>query len=107
MSITIQQCTDCATRLFPARLRCPVCGSAALAPADAVTAVVEQVTTLADGTRLATLRYDDGPALIARLTGGGEPGDELPLTSDPQALPGHAYVPTTTFGEESLEEESR
>lgn len=107
MSISIQQCMDCATLLFPARLRCPNCGSAALAPATAAAAVVEQVTTLADGTRLATLRHDGGPALIARLTGGGEPGDELPLTSDPQSPPGYAYVPAMTTGEESLEEESR
>ncbi|UKA56619.1 hypothetical protein LFT45_10425 [Arthrobacter sp. FW305-BF8] len=56
---------------------------------------VEQSTTLADGTVLATLSIHRGPMVVARLTGSGaQPGQSLPLTNDPNAGSGvHAYLP--------------
>jgi uncharacterized OB-fold protein len=95
MSAAIQQCLDCEARLFPLRLLCPSCGGGSLGPALIETGTIEQTTTLHDGTVLATVRPDGGPALIARLTGPAAPGEPVLLTNDPDAGPGHAFVPFT------------
>ncbi|GAA3677205.1 hypothetical protein GCM10023081_14370 [Arthrobacter ginkgonis] len=95
MSATIQQCLDCTTLLFPLRLLCPSCGGGRLGPATIEAGTIEHATTLHDGTVLATVRSDGGPALIARLTSPAAAGETVFLTNDPDAGPGHAFVPFT------------
>jgi len=93
MSAAIQQCLDCDIRLFPLRLLCPSCGGGRLGRAMVETGTIEQATTMHDGTVLATIRPDGGPALIARLTAPATPGEAVVLTNDPDAGPGHAFIP--------------
>lgn len=105
MSAIIQACLSCETLLFPARLFCPCCGQENFAPVSAGHGIVEQTTRLAGGTVLATLTIEDGPKVIARVTGGdAEPGQRLPLTNDPNATSGvHAYIPVhPTVNEDQL-----
>ncbi|TLM87084.1 Zn-ribbon domain-containing OB-fold protein [Pseudarthrobacter sp. NamE5] len=95
MSAVVQECRNCRSLLFPARLFCPVCGEDSFSTVAAEDGTVEQTTTLSDGTVLATLGINGGLRLIARLTGSApEPGQRVPLTNDPVAGSGaNAYIP--------------
>jgi uncharacterized OB-fold protein len=65
--LQIQRCTSCAAHWFPDRLRCPDCGGA-LQHTGAGEGRVEEQTTLrrTSGARLASVRLDAGPVVIAR-----------------------------------------
>lgn len=99
MSATVQQCTSCKRLLFPERLFCPYCGGDSFSTAAAHHGTVEQTTSLADGSVLATLRIDQGPKVVARLIGtDAKPGQSLPLSNEPSAGPGaYAYIPAHTI----------
>ncbi|TLM86271.1 hypothetical protein FDW83_00445 [Pseudarthrobacter sp. NamE2] len=103
MSAVVQECRNCRSLLFPARLFCPVCGEDSFSTVAAETGTIEQTTTLSDGIVLATVALDGGLRLIARLTGSeAEPGQSVPLTNDPVAGSGaNAYIPIhTTLNED-------
>ena len=51
--------------VFPERLLCPVCGSSEWHSEESHIAEVEAVTDLADGARIADVRLDAGPRVIA------------------------------------------
>jgi uncharacterized OB-fold protein len=55
--------------VFPERLLCPVCGSSEWHSGESPIAEVEAVTDLADGTRIASVRLDAGPLVIAHPDG--------------------------------------
>ena len=95
MSAMVQECRHCRSLLFPARLFCPVCGEDSFSTVAAENGIVEQTTTLSDGTVLATVSLNGGLRVIARLTGSAaEPGQSVPLANDPVAGSGaNAYVP--------------
>ena len=96
MSLSVQECAACQARLFPARLFCPVCGGDSFRGVEVDRGTVEESSTMADGTVLATLELDGGSRVIARLSGTrGEPGLSVPLTHSRNAGPGvHAYIPS-------------
>jgi uncharacterized protein len=64
---------------FPPRLLCPVCGSAEWEAGDEAAGRVEHVTELASGARLADVRLDSGPRVIAPVDAGVEPGSRVSL----------------------------
>ena len=99
MSAVMQECTTCRRLLFPARLFCPYCGGDSFSTTAAHHGTVEQTTSLADGTILATLSIDNGPKVIARLIGSdAKPGQGLPLSNSPSAGSGaYAYIPAHTI----------
>jgi len=80
--VAIPTCADCGRGLFPARLRCPSCGSERFESVSTVQAKLEETTTLlhvagrADSTpvRLGVVVTDAGVRLVARLTHAVEPG---------------------------------
>ena len=68
--LQIQRCPACDTSWFPDRLRCPTCGG----PLNRIAAgagTVEERTTLRrqNDTKIASVRLDAGPVVIARLIG--------------------------------------
>ncbi|VVJ18416.1 Uncharacterised protein [Amycolatopsis camponoti] len=102
MSVTVQNCRTCGGRWFPARLMCPRCGSADLAPVGVERGVVEQLTHLGDVV-IASVACDPEPLLVARLHGPVEPGDVVELTDDPGASGRPvAFVPPISLPREEL-----
>jgi uncharacterized OB-fold protein len=74
--LQIQRCGRCGTSAFPDRLWCPGCGAANLSHRPAGPGRVEEETTLRrppataaqdESVRLATVRLQAGPLVIARL----------------------------------------
>lgn len=106
MTAIIQRCLDCDTRLFPPRLLCPSCGGNQLGPSTVDSGTVEQSTTLADGTIVATVRPDGGPILIARLIGSTDVGTHVALTNESDTGSGHAYVPNPVTTHKTSREDS-
>ena len=94
MSVTVQKCQKCEGRWFPARLMCPRCGGADLAPVTVERGVVEQLTHLGDVV-IASVACDPEPRLVARLFGPAEAGDVVDLTDrpDPSSDRPVAFVP--------------
>lgn len=76
-------CDDCGTARWPPRVRCSVCGGATCTPADGSHGAVEQTTDVAGDppVRLATVRLDVGPVVIARVTDAAE-GDRVVVVLD-------------------------
>ncbi|MFF2840794.1 zinc ribbon domain-containing protein [Paenarthrobacter sp. NPDC057981] len=99
MSVLIQQCRSCRTELFPARLFCPVCGNDGFSDVYQDQATIEETTMLASGGILATLRFDSGLRVIARLTGTETArGQRVALTNDPYgADSAAAFVPNPSY----------
>ncbi|MGY0488679.1 Zn-ribbon domain-containing OB-fold protein [Streptomyces sp. WG-D5] len=95
MSVTVQKCQECGGQWFPARLMCPRCGGADLAPVKVERGVVEQLTHLGDVV-VASVACDPEPLLVARLFGPVEPGDVVELTDrpDPSSDRPVAFVPS-------------
>jgi uncharacterized OB-fold protein len=66
--------------VFPPRLLCPVCGERAWADRVVGGATVEETTRVASpDVRLAAVRTDFGPRIIARLADGAATGDRVEL----------------------------
>jgi uncharacterized protein len=70
--------------VFPMRLLCPVCGSSEWSGEESAGGVVELVTELASGARLADVRLDSGPLVIAAVEAGVSPGSRVSLAVDEQ-----------------------
>jgi uncharacterized OB-fold protein len=64
--------------VWPPRVLCPVCASGEWSSEPAEAGVVEEVTEVA-GTRIASVRTDAGPRVVARLEGELGPGDRVAL----------------------------
>lgn len=84
MSVTVQSCQKCGGQWFPARLLCPRCGGADLAPVSVERGAVEQLTHLGDVV-IASVACDPEPLLVARLHGLVAPSDVVELTDRPDA----------------------
>lgn len=73
--LAVSVCRACGRTLFPSRVLCPGCGGASWRREPAEEGVVEEVTVAGDAggapVRLATVRLDSGPVVVAGL------GDEL------------------------------
>ncbi|KUN29673.1 hypothetical protein AQJ23_02635 [Streptomyces antibioticus] len=82
MSVLVQNCRTCGGQWFPARLLCPRCGGADLAPRSIERGTVEQLTHLGDVV-IASVACDPEPLLVARLHGPVEVGDVVELTDRP------------------------
>ncbi|MDH6514058.1 putative OB-fold protein [Streptomyces sp. SAI-208] len=102
MSVTVQNCRTCGGQWFPARLLCPRCGGADLAPRSVERGVVEQLTHLGDVV-IASVACDPEPLLVARLHGPVEVGDVVELTDRPEPS-GRcvAFVPPSGIPREEL-----
>jgi uncharacterized OB-fold protein len=87
--ITVYVCGSCSRPVFPARLLCPRCGSREWERVS-----VQQGTILATTstrkrviverlieTRIAEVRTDAGPIVVARLHATGEPGEKVRLAT--------------------------
>jgi uncharacterized OB-fold protein len=66
---------------WPPRLLCPACASGEWSSVAAEAGVVEEVTEVA-GTRIASVRTDRGPRVVARLEGAAQPGARVTLRID-------------------------
>lgn len=94
MSINIQECTTCLTRYFPQRLMCRKCSDSKFRTVEVNTGQVEERTTLADGSALATVRIGDDVRVVAQLRPETGSGDAVVLIDQGDLEPGQAYVPT-------------
>ncbi len=81
MSFTIPMCSACGGAVFPPRALCPRCGGRAWTTAEAATGTVEELTER-DGTRIASVRTDLGPVVIARAASEAERGGVVELGGD-------------------------
>lgn len=96
MSITVQRCTSCAALHFPARLICPECAKNVFEATEVKNAVVDETTTTADGTVLATVRAGNHLRVIARLIAPAPAGTEVGLTHSPEISKAQAFVPAAS-----------
>jgi uncharacterized OB-fold protein len=85
--LRITVCVGCGTAAWPPRARCPVCGSGDWSVGDGSRGRAEQTTdVVGDPTvRLATVRLDAGPVVVARADGVAA-GATVTLQSDDGAL---------------------
>jgi uncharacterized OB-fold protein len=86
----IQQCKLCGRCWFPERLRCPHCGSRAFGRIAAGPGTVQEVTGRPEAPeRLGSIRLDAGPAVIAALKNGIDPGARVAMEADRGRLVAH------------------
>jgi uncharacterized OB-fold protein len=81
VSFTLPVCSACGDAVFPPRALCPRCGGRTWTTAEAATGTVEELTER-DGTRIASIRTDLGPVVIARVKSKVERGSVVELDSD-------------------------
>jgi uncharacterized OB-fold protein len=81
VSFTLPVCADCGRAVFPPRAICPHCGGRTWTRAQTATGTVEELTER-DGTRIASVRTDLGPVLVARADATVERGDVVALDAD-------------------------
>jgi uncharacterized protein len=63
----VTACADCGHAVHPPRILCPACGGARWRPVAVAEGCAEEVTRdEASGVRLASVRTDRGPRVIAR-----------------------------------------
>jgi uncharacterized OB-fold protein len=85
--LTVEACRQCGHAAHPPRLLCPVCAACDWRPERAGEGLVEEVTLLhgagqpagRDERRLAAVRLERGPRVVARLAAGVEEGDRVAL----------------------------
>jgi len=106
-AFTVRACAACDHAVYPPRILCPRCGGAAWKRRIADSGVVEELTVRRpvlkrrqlpwgnwldqEATRLASIRTDAGPRIVARVPEGVEVGDRVTLSlqaSTAIALPG-------------------
>jgi uncharacterized OB-fold protein len=68
--------------VFPERLLCPVCGSGEWRVEPASGGVVELVTSLASAARIADVRLDSGPVVVALAGPEVSVGSRVSLVAD-------------------------
>ncbi|WP_291054728.1 zinc ribbon domain-containing protein [Herbiconiux sp.] len=91
----LQSCLACATVVFPPRLACRSCGDDRFEPVPAGPGVVEQVTELPGGLRIASVRAR-GVLVVCSSTGALAEGDSVTVIGspgDPAAVPAQVYLP--------------
>jgi uncharacterized OB-fold protein len=88
--LEIQICSACGVGLFPDRLRCPRCGNLQLHREPAGPGRVEEATRLhrtavqhPSPIRIASVRLQAGPVVVARLDDGIGPGTDVRLELTP------------------------
>jgi uncharacterized OB-fold protein len=93
--LMVEVCRQCGHAAHPPRLLCPVCAARDWRPERAGAGLVEEVTLLVgagepewrDERRVASVRLDRGPRVIARLTAGVGAGDRVLLeTSEGETI---------------------
>jgi uncharacterized OB-fold protein len=92
--VAIPTCADCGRGLFPARLRCPGCGSERFDNLLVFEARLEETTTLlhvagragSTPVRLGVVVTEAGVRLVARLARAAEPGALVTLSDDAGAI---------------------
>lgn len=106
-AFTVRACEACGHAVYPPRILCPRCGGAAWKRRLAESGVVEEVTVRRpvlkrrqlpwgnwldqEATRLASIKTDAGPRIVARVPEGVAAGDRVVLSlqaSTAIALPG-------------------
>jgi uncharacterized OB-fold protein len=88
--LTVWECAGCRRIVFPRRLLCPDCGSAAWRRRRAESGRVEEVTlvrrapgrTLLAPVRLGSVRLEVGPLVVARLEPAASAGMRVRLRED-------------------------
>jgi uncharacterized OB-fold protein len=80
MSFSVPVCNACGRAVFPPRVLCPACNGREWT-AQETGGVVEEVTER-DGTRIASVRTDLGPVVIARLEADVPRGSSVALDAD-------------------------
>lgn len=83
----VQQCTSCSAVIFPPRLACRVCGEAAFEQIEAGPGVVEEVTELPGGLRIASVRAR-GVLVVCSTPSAVEVGASVALVDSPPAPAG-------------------
>lgn len=82
MSFTIPVCAACRRATFPLRALCPLCGGTEWTSVESESGTVEEVTER-NGVRIASVRTDLGPVVIARTEAtAADRGDVVGLESD-------------------------
>ena len=78
--LVVAACADCGHAVHPPRILCPVCGAARWRPVVAAAGCAEEVTRdEASGVRLASVRTDAGPRVVARASEEVVPGTRVTL----------------------------
>jgi uncharacterized OB-fold protein len=85
VSLQLPVCVSCGRTVFPSRALCPSCGGRTWDTTAAAGGVVEQSTERA-GVRIAAVRTDLGPVVVARLEGSAGDGDAVKL-DDQNGIP--------------------
>ena len=80
MTFSVPVCSACGRAVFPPRVLCPACNSREWT-AHETGGIVEEVTER-DGTRIASVRTDLGPVVIARLEADAPVGSSVALDAD-------------------------
>lgn len=93
--LMVEVCGQCGHAAHPPRLLCAVCAACDWRPERAGEGLVEEVTLLGSATepnaghgrRLAAVRLELGPRVVARVAAGVEAGDRVALeTSDGETV---------------------
>lgn len=83
--LTVAECVTCGYVAYPPRILCPNCGGGEWRSRPAGSGVVTEVTQTREGVRLAAVRSDAGPRIIARVPEGTEAGDRVVLLREGKA----------------------
>jgi uncharacterized OB-fold protein len=85
--LVVAACADCGHAVHPPRILCPACGGARWRPVAAAEGWAEEVTRHeASGVRLASVRTDRGPRVIARAADEVVPGARVALVTEDGVL---------------------
>lgn len=93
MSISIQSCQNCRAQHFPPRVLCPACESNTFTWSTQDFGVIEEMTTLNDGTAISTIVVEGGPKLVARVDATSAVGDRVRLSDRPDIGAHEAFIP--------------
>lgn len=99
MSVRLQQCAKCHKLFFPFRHLCSACGSREFGHEDIDAGVVEEVTQLSDGVRIASVRASE-VLLVGSSLSEVEPGASVTIDSDgsgPDTEISTLFIPSSPF----------
>jgi uncharacterized OB-fold protein len=88
--LTVWKCQNCGAAYFPERYLCSACGSDRMTTATAMEGTVEETTTVRhvigqpdwQPRRIATVKTDDGPRILAGLLDESGPDDRVVLLQE-------------------------
>jgi uncharacterized OB-fold protein len=90
--LLVERCARCGYPAYPPRALCPRCGAGSWRRGPAGSGTVEELTVRSpvfehrgSGTRLASVRLDAGPVVIARAPGALAAGDRVRLVTQGSA----------------------